>query len=175
MTAVQVHPARGLATLRVAVCGLVGHCLVSIGTASVMLVRVVTEVRGIGRGLVSAVRRSDRPAELERQHDEHEDGEKSAHERESSGCGANLGVESLSVHSCRRLQRFRTVHAGARELCGAMRSFGPAVAAEFTLRTGASARRGKEPSRRGLNAGSPSCIQWTPRKACGPTLQVPSG
>jgi len=47
-------------------------------------VLVVTEVSGT-LGLVPAIRRHRRPAELERKHDEQEDGEEATHEQESSG------------------------------------------------------------------------------------------
>jgi hypothetical protein len=50
----------------------------------VVLVLVVAEMSGT-LGLVPAIRRHRRPAELERKHDEQDDGEEAAHGQESSG------------------------------------------------------------------------------------------
>ena len=53
----------------------------TVAGVSVVLVVVVTEVPDPGLRLVPAIRRHGRPAELERQEDEHEDREPPAHEK----------------------------------------------------------------------------------------------
>ena len=95
MTAVQIHGAG-----RFAVCAICAICVciqirVQPGTVagvSVVLVVVVTEVFDPGLGLVPTVRRHRRPAELERQQGEQDDGEEATHGRESSGYGVCLGI-----------------------------------------------------------------------------------
>ncbi len=88
MPAVEIHTARSLVALRVRV----GHRLRIGAAVSVVLVLVVTEVPGT-LGLVLAIRRHRRPAELERQHGEQDDGEEAAHSAESIGyrVGAIMG------------------------------------------------------------------------------------
>lgn len=91
VTAVQVHGAGSFA-----VTGICGRVRIRIrararpGTvagvrASVMLVVVVAKVVCPDLGLVPAVRRDGRPAELERQEGEQDDSEEATHGRESSG------------------------------------------------------------------------------------------
>lgn len=80
MAAVEIHCARSLVTLGIRV----GHRLRMGTSVSVVLVLVVAEVSGT-LGLVPAIRRHRRPAELERKHGEQEDGEEATHGRESSG------------------------------------------------------------------------------------------
>lgn len=102
MTAVQIQGAG-----RFAVTGIQGRLRANIWTCvqpdtvagvSVMLVVVVTEMRHRGLCLMPAVRRHRRPAELERQEGEQDDGEDAMHGRESSGYrvfSAFLGISRL--------------------------------------------------------------------------------
>ena len=89
MTAVQVHGAGRFAVTSIRVQirsgGWIGVQPGPIAGVCVMLVVVVTEVLDPGLGLVPTVRRHRRPAELERQEGEQDDGEEATHERESSG------------------------------------------------------------------------------------------
>lgn len=82
-----------------------------------MLVLVVAEVRGIRRAFVRAIRGRRRPAELEGQHDKHEDGEEAAHERESSGWFVCVGANSSLELPCRRMRLAVIAHAGTHGLC----------------------------------------------------------
>ena len=86
MPAVQVHRARGLVAWSVRV----GRRFGIRAGVSVVLVLVVTEVSD-ALGLVLAVRGHRSPAELERQHDEQDDGKEAAHGQESSGYRVGLG------------------------------------------------------------------------------------
>ena len=58
----------------------------------VVLVVVVTQVPRSSLGLVSAIGRHGRPAELERQQREQDDGEEATHGQESSGYRVCLGT-----------------------------------------------------------------------------------
>lgn len=89
MPAVQVHGAGRLAVVGIRVCirgrNRVGIQPNSVDGAIVVLVVVVTEVFDSGLSLMPTVRRHRRPAELDRQKGEQDDGEDSTHGRESSG------------------------------------------------------------------------------------------
>lgn len=117
LAAVQIRAARGFAILCVSACSLVCHYGLKVTAVSVMLVLVVAEVRGIGRAFVRAIRGRRRPAELEGQHDKHEDGEEAAHERESSGWFACVGANSLLGLPYRQPQLAVIAHTGTHGLC----------------------------------------------------------
>ena len=89
MTAVQVHGAERFAVTGIRVHigdgGWIGVQPGSVAGVCMVLVVVVTEVLDTGLGLMPAVRRHGRPAELERQKGEQDDGKNSAHRQESSG------------------------------------------------------------------------------------------
>ena len=93
MTAVQIHGAGRFAVTGICVCIQIRVQPGTVAGVSVVLVVVVTEVFDPGLGLVPTIRRHRRPAELERQEGEQNDGEKTAHERESSGYRVCLGMQ----------------------------------------------------------------------------------
>lgn len=114
MAAIQVHGA-----WRFAVTGIRAHIRGGgwigiqpgpVAGAIVVLMVVVTEVLHPRLGLVPAVRRHGRPAELERQQGEQDDGENSTHGEESSGyrvfCGGGKATGlwgfTTSRHECVR-------------------------------------------------------------------------
>ena len=72
MAAVEVEPNRR---------ALVRRRTVLVGSLARVLVLVMAQVLGMLAGFVPAIRRHCRPAELERQQGEHEDGEPTAHEK----------------------------------------------------------------------------------------------
>lgn len=84
----------------------------------VVLMFMVTKVFYLGLGLVPAVRRHGRPAELQRQQGEQEDGEEPAHGRESSGCRVQLvttkATDLWGFTTSRRgcVPRFGSSHGG---------------------------------------------------------------
>ena len=105
VAAVEIYCARSLVAPGIRV----GHRL-RIGTSvSVVLVLVVAEMSGT-LGLVPAIRRHRRPAELERKHAEQEDGEEATHRQESSGyklvadAGKATGLWGFTTsnHGCAR-------------------------------------------------------------------------
>ena len=86
MTAVQVHGAERFAVTGIRVhIGDGGWIGVQPGSVAGVCMVLVTEVLDAGLGLMPAVRRHGRPAELERQKGEQDDGKNSAHRQESSG------------------------------------------------------------------------------------------
>ena len=84
MTAIQVHGAGRFAVTGICVCIQIRVQPGTVAGVSVVLVVVMTEVFDPGLSLVPTVRRHRRPAELERQQGEQDDGEETAHKRESS-------------------------------------------------------------------------------------------
>ena len=84
MTAIQVHGAGRFAVTGICVCIQIRVQPGTVAGVSVVLVVVMTEVFDPGLSLVPTVRRHRRPAELERQQGEQDDGEETAHRRESS-------------------------------------------------------------------------------------------
>ena len=84
MTAIQVHGAGRFAVTGICVCIQIRVQPGTVAGVSVVLVVVMTEVFDPGLSLVPTVRRHRRPAELERQQSEQDDGEETAHKRESS-------------------------------------------------------------------------------------------
>ncbi len=85
MPAVQVHGAGRLAVIGIRGRNRVGIQTNSVAGAIAVLVVVVTEVFDPSLSLMPTVRRHRRPAELDRQKGEQDDGEDSTHGRESSG------------------------------------------------------------------------------------------
>ena len=81
VTAVEIHGARSL----VALGWRINSCRGIDTGVAVMRVVMVAEVSGASLRLVLAVRRHGRPAELERQQGEKDDGEQATHGGESSG------------------------------------------------------------------------------------------
>ena len=82
MTAVQIHGARRFAVDGICVrirFRVQRGTVASITSIAMVLVIVVTEVFRPGLRLVPTVRRHRRPAELERQKDEQDDGKDAAH------------------------------------------------------------------------------------------------
>lgn len=90
MTAVQVHGTGCLVAPGIRGRIQIGNRLGVADGVRMVLVLVVTEVRCAGLLLVPAVRRHGRPAELERQKGEQDDGEDSTHGQESSGYRVGL-------------------------------------------------------------------------------------
>ena len=84
VTAVEIHGARSLVALGRRIDSRKGIDSIDTGVA-VMRVVMVAEVSGAGLRLVLAVRGHGRPAELERQQGEKDDGEQATHGGESSG------------------------------------------------------------------------------------------
>ena len=84
MTAIQVHGAGRFAVTGICVCIQIRVQPGTVAGVSVVLVVVMTEVFNPGLSLVPTVRRHRRPAELERQQGEQDDGEETTHRRESS-------------------------------------------------------------------------------------------
>jgi hypothetical protein len=84
VTAVQVHGAGCLVARGLCSRTQVRNWLGVADDVRVVLVLVVTEVRCAGLLLVPAIRRHGRPAELERQKGEQDDGEEATHGQESS-------------------------------------------------------------------------------------------
>lgn len=84
MAAVEIEPSRRALICRRA--ALVGRGLIRV------LVLVMAQVLNMLAGFVPAIRRHCRPAELERQQGEHEDGEPAAHGEESSSYRVRAGV-----------------------------------------------------------------------------------
>ena len=107
MTAVQVHGAERVAVTGIRVHigdgGWIGVQPGSVAGVCMVLVVVVTEVLDAGLGLMPAVRRHGRPAELERQKGEQDDGKNSAHRQESSGYVAPRDMWSSTPPSARLL------------------------------------------------------------------------
>jgi hypothetical protein len=62
----------------------------------VLRMRVMTEMPSAGRRFMPAVRRHGRPAELERQQGEQDDGEEAAHRQESSGCRVCTAIDQAA-------------------------------------------------------------------------------
>ena len=85
---------------------------VSVG---VVLVVVVTQVPRSSLGLVSAIGRHGRPAELERQQSEQDDGEEATHGQESSGYRVCLDTTKPT-----RLWGFTTSRRGHARRCGSV-------------------------------------------------------
>ena len=122
MPAVQVHAAGRLAVVGIRVCirgrNRVGIQPNSVDGAIVVLVVVVTEVFDSGLSLMPTVRRHRRPAELDRQKGEQDDGEDSTHGRESSGYRVGLAASkatglwgfTIGRHGCAR--RCGSSHGG---------------------------------------------------------------
>ncbi len=124
MAAVQVHGAGRFAITGIRVHirggGWIGVQPGPVAGVSMVLVVVVTEMLGPGLGLVPAIRRHGRPAELERQEGEQDDGEDSTHGQESSGYRVGLGATmatglwgfTTSRHEC--VQRCGSSGGGSR-------------------------------------------------------------
>ena len=107
MAAVEVETGRRLLVRRRAV-------LVGLGLVRVPVL-VVAQVLGVLTGFVPAIRRHGRPAELERQKGEQDDGENSTHGQESSGYRVGL-VESKATG----LWGFTTSRRGHARRCGSL-------------------------------------------------------
>jgi hypothetical protein len=121
VSAVQIHGARRLVALNIRgrirnrprIDNPIGNRFGTTAGSSVVLVVVVTQVPGGGLGLVSAIRGHRRPAELERQQSEQDDGEKAAHGRESSGYRVGPGTTRVA-----RLWGITTSKRGRVRRCG---------------------------------------------------------
>ena len=105
MAAVEVETGRRLVVRRRAV-------LVGLGLIRVPVL-VVAQVLGMLTGFVPAIRRHGRPAELERQKGEQDDGEDSTHGRESSGYRVGLVASKANG-----LWGFTTSRRGHARRCG---------------------------------------------------------
>ncbi len=115
MAAVQVHGTGCLVARGICSRTQVRNRLRTADGVGVVLVLVVTEVRCAGLLLVPTVRRHGRPAELERQKGEQDDGENSTHGQESSGYRVGL-VESKATG----LWGFTTSRRGHARRCGSL-------------------------------------------------------
>lgn len=70
---------------------------------AVVLVLVMSKVAGGGRRLVLAVRRHDRPAELQGHQGKQQDGKPSTHTPEFIGCGVTAQVGAVKAFTVQRL------------------------------------------------------------------------
>ena len=95
MTAIQIDGAGRFAVTDIGVRVEIRVQPDSVAGVNVVLVLVVTEVLHPDLGLVPAVRRHRRPAELKRQEGKQDDGEKTVHGCESSGYRVYLGTTEV--------------------------------------------------------------------------------
>lgn len=98
MAAVQIDGAERLVAVGGRVCR--RHRIGVDRGVAVVLVLVVTDVRRASLGLVLAVRRHGRPAELERHQGEQDDGEEATHGPESSGYMGKASIGKATALWC---------------------------------------------------------------------------
>lgn len=96
VTAVRIHGAKYLVAVGDHTSAGINHRF-GLGTgAGLMQVLVMAQVSGTGLGLVPAVRRDGRPAELERQQAEQENCEEAAHGREYSDYRPRPSIDGVN-------------------------------------------------------------------------------